>query len=110
LVAAKVTNAESTWNRKAATTSLPYPILSTTHAADDDSEAETGESGATDVTQLGSGETEIGRPIGQDATADTEADAGRQDRHEACKQQPFCIGGYALVTSIAHRGTCVLIL
>ena len=46
------------------------------HAADDDAEAESGESGTADGSQLRAGETEVGRPVGKDAATDTEADTG----------------------------------
>ena len=88
---------------------LAVPDLIDHHTADDNSKAEAGESRATDVTQLSGGETKISRPIGENAATDAEADAGRKDRHEACKQQPLCIRGYALVT-FTHRGVRVLIL
>jgi hypothetical protein len=56
-------------------------------AADDDPEAEAGEAGATDVTELRAGESEFRHPIRKDAAADYKADTRGQDGHEACQQQ-----------------------
>ena len=56
-------------------------------AADDDAEAEPGETRSTDGTQLGAGEAEVGGPVGEDATPDAEADAGGEDGEEACPKQ-----------------------
>ena len=53
------------------------------HAADDDAEAEARETGAADGAELRTGEAEFGGPIGKDAAADPEADAGGQNGQEA---------------------------
>ncbi len=59
------------------------------HAADDDAEAEAGETGAADGAELRAGEAELRGPVGQDAAADGEADARREDGHEAGPQEPL---------------------
>ena len=53
------------------------------HAADDDTEAEAREAGSADGAELGGGEAVFGRPSAEDAAAEGEADAGREDSHEA---------------------------
>jgi len=52
-------------------------------AADDDTEAEAGETSATDRTQLGRGKAVFRGPGAEDAATKGEADAGRKDSHEA---------------------------
>ena len=56
-------------------------------AADDDAEAEAGETGAADGAELRAGEAEVSGPVGQDAAADAEADAGGQNGQEAGPEQ-----------------------
>jgi len=65
-------------------------------AADDDAEAEPGEPGAVDEADFQPGEVKGLHPVAEDGAADAEADAGRQDGHEACPQQAFCVRGDAL--------------
>ena len=53
------------------------------YAADDDAEAETGEPGAADGTELRPRETEFGRPVSKNAAPDSKTNAGREDGQEA---------------------------
>ncbi len=62
------------------------------HAADDDPEAEAGESGAGDLPHLRGGEAELLPPVVEDAAADREAHARREDRHEARPEQAVGVG------------------
>ena len=61
------------------------------HAADDDTEAEAREASATDGTELGGVEAVFGRPSAEDAAAEGEADAGREDSHEAGPEEALRI-------------------
>ena len=81
--------ADSTWNRNAATIELAVADLVHDEPADDDAEAETGEPGAADGAELRAGEAEFGGPVRQDAAADAEADARRENGQEAGPQQPL---------------------
>ena len=74
------------------------------HAADDDAEAEAREAGAADGTELGGGEAVFGRPGAEDAAAEGEADAGREDSHEAGPKEPLRIRYGSFLHSIG-RGT-----
>ncbi len=56
-------------------------------AADDDAETEAGEAGAADGAELRAGEAELRGPRRQDAAANREADAGRENGQEACPQE-----------------------
>ena len=56
-------------------------------AADDDAETEAGEPRAADGAELRAGETELCGPVGQDAAANGEADAGGENGQEACPEQ-----------------------
>ena len=60
-------------------------------AADDDAKAESGEASASNVTELSTGEAELGRPVGEDASANTEADAGGEDGEEAGPEEPLSV-------------------
>ena len=73
-------------------------------AADDDAEAEAGETGAADGAELRAGEAEVGGPVGQDAAADGEADAGGENGQEAGPQQALGVrrDGFVPHSSIAH--------
>ena len=53
------------------------------HAADDDAEAEAREAGAADGSELAIGKPEGLFPSAEDAATEGEADAGREDSHEA---------------------------
>ena len=72
--------------------------------ADDDAEAESGETGAADGAELRAGEAELRAPVVKDAPADAETDAGREDCHESGPQQPLGVrgDGVGLCSRIAH--------
>ena len=111
LCAAKVTNAERTWNRKRGDDQLAVADLVHDHAADDDAEAEAGEARAADGAELGAGEAEFRRPVVEDAAANGEADAGGENGHEAGPEEPFGIRDYAWVVgvgSLVERSSCVV--
>ena len=59
--------------------------------ADNNSEAEAGEAGAADIPELSAGEAEVSTPVGEDAPADTEADACRQDSQKSRPEQAHAI-------------------
>ena len=73
-------------------------------AADDDAEAEAGETGAADGAELRAGEAEVSGPVGQDAAADAEADAGGENGQEAGPQQALGVrcGDFGAYSRIAH--------
>ena len=94
-------NADSTW-KKRRHDQLAVADLVDDDAADDDAEAETCESSAADRPELRTGEAELGRPVGEDAAADAEADAGFEDGQEASPQQALGVGAIAsLLTVVA---------
>ena len=74
------------------------------HAADDDAEAEAGETGSADGAELRTSEAEIGGPVGKNAAADGEADAGGENGQEAGPEQSLGVGRDAFVAHkcIAH--------
>ena len=55
-----------------------------------------GETGAADGAELRPGEAEFSGPIGEDAAADPEADAGGENGQEAGPQQTLGVGRDAL--------------
>ena len=59
--------------------------------ADEDDDAEAGEAATGDAAELGLGESIVGGPIAEDAGADRETDAGREDGEEAGPQQPLLV-------------------
>jgi hypothetical protein len=58
------------------------------HAANDDSEAEPGEPGAANGTELRAGEAEISSPVGKNASSDAKADTGGKDGGESSPEEP----------------------
>ena len=68
-------------------------------AADDDAETEAGETGAADGAELRAGEPEVSGPVGQDAAANAEPDAGGQNGQEAGPEQA---GGIRRDWFVAH--------
>ena len=69
------------------------------HAADDDAEAEAREASTADGAELGTREAVFGRPSAEDAATEGEADAGREDSHEAGPEEALRIG----YSSFLHR-------
>ena len=75
-------------------------------AADDDAEAEAGEAGAADVAELRRREAELAAPVGENAAANGEADAGGKNGHETGQEQAFGVGRDSFVAglNITHIG------
>ncbi len=71
-------------------------------AADDDAEAEAGETRAADGAELRAGEAELLAPVIENAAANGEADAGGEDGHEAGPEQAFGVGRDAGVGGIGE--------
>jgi hypothetical protein len=53
------------------------------HAADHDAEAEAGEAGSSDRTELRARESEVGGPRPEDPSSDSESDSGCEDGGES---------------------------
>ena len=75
------------------------------HAADDDTEAETGEARATDGAELRGREAELFAPIVEDTAANGETDARGENGREAGPEQALSVGRNALVADlfVTHR-------
>ena len=69
-------------------------------AADDDAETEAGEPRAADRAELRAGEPEVSRPVGEDAAANAEPDAGGENGQEPGPEQA---GGVRRDWFVAHR-------
>ncbi len=72
------------------------------HPPEDDAEAETGEAGSPDFTELGCTEAEFLGPEGEDASAESEAHAGGEDGHETCPEKAVRVRRLGALTWVIH--------
>ncbi len=73
------------------------------HAADNDPETETGESGTADRTELRCGEAILTAPVVKNPTANRETDTSGKDGHEAGPKKTFCVRGDTWFFDATHQ-------
>src|SRR5713226_5660281 len=71
-------------------------------SANDDAETEAGKASPVDIAQLGGGEPEITAPVREDAAANSEANARRQDGGKAGPEEAFCVWCNTVAGSVTH--------